>query len=207
VAARPCPATSSSGGPTTRAAGACSVSGPTGEPPVVIGSVQPGIEQGPRGTGPSRRTSCVEPVGCPGIGAVAPAGPRPARSRSPPAGLGGRQHLKVRDAPYTDRPFYPRSAAERCSWTRRSASLQVTGLRASRNAANPWTHVRTVFEPTTSRDVDEARTRPQRRAIRTAVSPTCPQAADLRQEDRDPRFHMIDYGQAVSIPSGTPRLA
>jgi hypothetical protein len=68
----------------------------------------------------------------------------------------------------------PRSAAERCSWTRRSVSLQVTGLRASRNAANPWTHVRTVFEPTTSRDADEARTRPQRPAITTAVLPTCP---------------------------------
>ena len=72
------------------------------------------------------------------------------------------------------RALDPRSAAERCSWTRRSASLQVTGLHASRNASNPWTHVRTVFEPTTSRDADEARTRLQRPAITTAVSPTCP---------------------------------
>jgi hypothetical protein len=32
-------------------------------------------------------------------------------------------------------------------------------------------------------------------------------AADLRQEHRDPQFRMIDHGQAVSIPSGTPRLA
>ena len=48
----------------------------------------------------------------------------------------------------------------------------VTDLRASRSRPNPWTHVRTVFEPTTSRDADEARTRPERPAITTAVSPT-----------------------------------
>jgi hypothetical protein len=44
----------------------------------------------------------------------------------------------------------PGSAAERCSWTRRSPSPQVTDLRASRSGPNPWTHVRTVFEPATS---------------------------------------------------------
>jgi hypothetical protein len=66
----------------------------------------------------------------------------------------------------------PRSAAERCSWTRRSPSPQVTDLRASRSRPNPWTHVRTVFEPTTSRDAYEARTRPERPAITTTVSPT-----------------------------------
>ena len=82
--------------------------------------------------------------------------------------------VHAQGAVHTFDSFDPGSAAERCSWTRRSASPQVTGLRASRNAANPWTHVRTVFEPTTSRDADEARTRPQRPAITTAVSQTCP---------------------------------
>ena len=101
----------------------------------------------------------------------------------------------------------PRSAAERRSWTRRSPSPQVTDLHPPRNSANPWTHVRTVFEPTTSRDADEARTRPQRPAITTAVSPTYPQPADLQQRHHDPQFRVIDHGQAVSIPSGTPRLA
>ena len=101
----------------------------------------------------------------------------------------------------------PRSAAERRSWTRRSPSPQVTDLHPPRNSANPWTHVGTVFEPTTSRDADEAGTRPQRPAITTAVSPTYPQPADLQQRHHDPQFRVIDHGQAVSIPSGTPRLA
>ena len=33
------------------------------------------------------------------------------------------------------------------------------------------------------------------------------QVADLRQEHRDPQSRLIDHGQTVSIPSGTPRLA
>jgi hypothetical protein len=62
-----------------------------------------------------------------------------------------------------DRPqrSSPGSAAEQCSWTRRSPSPQLTDLRASRSDPNPWAHVRTVFEPVTSRDADEARTRPE----------------------------------------------
>ena len=62
----------------------------------------------------------------------------------------------------------PRSAAERCSWTCRSPSPQVTTCTAAQTPG----HVRTVFEPTTSRDADEARTRAGRPAITTAVSPT-----------------------------------
>ena len=101
-----------------------------------------------------------------------PAGPQPAQARAP-VGTAPRRApgpATAIDIPCCVRtrswnaPDIPRSAAERCSWTRRSALLQITGLRASRNAANPWTHVRTVFEPTTSRDADEARTRPQRPA-------------------------------------------
>jgi len=55
----------------------------------------------------------------------------------------------------------PRSAAERFPWTRESPSTQVSGLRVSRRAVNPWTHVRIVFEPVTSRN--------RRRAENTAV--------------------------------------
>ena len=43
-----------------------------------------------------------------------------------------------------------------------------------------------------------SRLRPRRHA---------PQAADLRREHLDLRFRLADHGQAVSIPSGTPRLA
>jgi hypothetical protein len=101
----------------------------------------------------------------------------------------------------------PRSAAERCSWTRRSPSLQVTDLHTLREATNPWTHVRTVFESCTSRDADEARTRARRPVITTRPRRHAPQAADLRREHLDPQFRLADHGQAVSIPSGTPRLA
>jgi hypothetical protein len=43
-------------------------------------------------------------------------------------------------------------AAERFSWTRESPSSQVSGLPVSRRAVNPWTQVRIVFEPVTSRN-------------------------------------------------------
>jgi hypothetical protein len=44
---------------------------------------------------------------------------------------------------------------ERCSWTRRSVSLQVTGLRASRNAATPGR----TFEPYSNQPPAEMQTR------------------------------------------------
>jgi len=87
----------------------------------------------------------------------------------------GPVHTLVNAARTPIRPGTGRAqAAKRCSWTRGSESPQVSGLSASRSGPNPWTHVGTVFEPTTSRDADEARTRPERPAITTAVSPKCP---------------------------------
>src|SRR3954454_12526006 len=59
----------------------------------------------------------------------------------------GPDHTLISSSLQSVSSLTPRSAAERCSWTRISASPHVTGLRASRNAANPWTHVRTVFAP------------------------------------------------------------
>jgi hypothetical protein len=68
-----------------------------------------------------------------------------------------------------------------------------------------------TFEPCSNQRPAEMRTRRvhalngQRSQLRSRRQ--APQAADLQQEHRDSQSRMIDHGQAVSIPSGTPRFA